>query len=308
MNRSLLTLLVAFAVLIVAYLIINSAKDVTYKPRPFVAVDTTKLDAIAIRSKSDTLLLKRIAGGWHLAEPVVYPADYRFVHDLLVKLENVEIENLISDEPGKDSIFQVDESGSRVTALAGTDTLADFIVGKMSSDSRHTYTRKMGQREVYLVKGTFSGQLSRKAKDWRDKEILNFPPESVVSLEFQAPKETFRIEKQDSLWYVHQGGKTSPADTKIVDRTLSALSKFRTFDFLDGDSTRMVDFTKPDLVLNIQTDGGSQYTLMLTPQDKEANRYYVKKSGVDNTLFIIYKGSANMLLKKADEFIKKENA
>lgn len=306
MKRSQLVALIALVALLIIYFAVKSARNVTVaQPKSFVKLDTTKVDGIGIRGKIDTIRLKKEGGIWRLAEPIDYPAEARFVSDLLSKLANLEIETLISEDPAKDSLFQVNQSGTEIAVMAAGDTVANFLLGKTSDDGRHTYARKVRENKIYLVSAVFGGQLNRKAKDWRDKVILEMAKENITRLDFQYPKETLSLVKQDTLWALEEGGQTLPADQRAVDRALSAISRFRTFDYVDGDSAKIVDFSHPDFVITVSTEGGATSRLAFVPQDKEANRYLVRKDGVENTLFVIYKGSANTLMKKAEDFKEK---
>lgn len=308
MNRTLMILLVALAVLVVLYLVINSARDVTYKPGALYDIDTTKVDGIIITNQNDVIKLRRVSGGWRLAEPIDYPAESRFVSDLMGKMGSLEIEALTTEDPSKDTLYGVDTSGAVVTLLAGSDTLANFIVGKAAENYRHTYCRRVGEDKIYLVRGTFTGQLNRKAKDWRDKVILEIDKDKITRLDFEYPREKFSLVKADTIWILESQGQSNPVDERTLNQTLGALSRFRTFDYVDGDAARAVDFSVPDLALTVTMEGGETYKIALLPQDREKDRYLVRKDGVENTLFVIYKGSANSLMKKFQDYKKKEEA
>ena len=306
MKRSQVLSLIALAILIVIYLAVRSARNVTVsQPKPMVKVDTTQVNGLTIRNKTDLISLRKEGGAWRLADPINYPADARFVHDLLGKLANLEIETLISEDPAKDSLFQVDASGTEITIAAGGDTLAKVILGKMSDNGRLTYARRPHENKIYLVRATFGGQINRKTKDWRDKVIMEVDKATISRLDFQYPQETFSLSKEDSLWFLQAGGASLPTDKGSVDRALTSVSRFRTFDFVDGDTVKLVDFSRAEFAMTVTLEGGATTKLALLPQDTEGNRYLVKKEGVDHTLFVIYRGSANALMKKPDDFKEK---
>lgn len=307
MKKSLITLLVVFTVLLIVYFAVKSAKDVTYQPEPFVKMDTARVEGIAINSKGNFVQLRKISGVWQVTEPLQYPAETRLVNDLLGRLKGMDIEDVISEDPGKDSLFQVDASGTEIAITQGADTLGHFIIGKQAANSRHVYARRVNQQKTYLVKGTFAGQFTRKAKDWRSKVILEIPREEIARVDYRTPTGDFALVKQDTIWMLEQGGLTLPTEKPMVDRTLNSISRFRTVDFLDGDSARAIDFSNPEFSFTVTSSQGTQ-RIDLKMQPTDSTKYCVKcvkKEGSDNTLFVIYKGSANAVMPKAEDLKEK---
>jgi hypothetical protein len=303
MNRSLLLMLGALIVLVLIYMGIKSSRDATYHPEAFVKVDTLKADAVRIHTKDDDILLQKQAGEWQLTEPVRYPADSRLVLELLSKLTGMELETAepLSQDPDRDTVFQVGDQGTRLMVMAGTDTMANVIVGKISSDSRHTYARKAGDKNVYLVKGMYTSQLTRRTRDWRDKVILDIAKDSIRQIDLQWPEQIFSLVKEDSIWTLEEGGRSLPADKQKVEHLASSFFKFRTLEFVDGESAQAVDFSKPDFTIHITTDSGKRsFSLLVMPNDE--NRFYLKRDDLESTLFIIYRGTAEVYMKKADNF------
>lgn len=305
MNRSLLMLLVAFIVLVAIYMGVKSSRDVTYHPEMFTKIDTLRADLIRIRAKDQTILFKKNAGEWQMEQPLAYPVDTRLVRDFLSKLSAMEkeTEEPLSQDPDRDTLFQVNSAGSQVTVAAGTDTMLNVILGKVADDYRHTYSRKVGDKNVYLVKGMFTSQLTRLVRDWRDKTILDVPLDSIDSMDLQWPGQpTLSLVSKDTLWTLEQGGKTQPADKQAADHLGSAFYKFRTMDFVDGDSAKKVDFSKPAFTITIHTAGGSRSFSLLPMPGDEKNQYLLKRDDLNSTLFVIYQGTANVFMKKAEDF------
>ncbi|TKJ42511.1 hypothetical protein CEE37_02155 [candidate division LCP-89 bacterium B3_LCP] len=307
MNKSLLTLLGVLVALLVIYLIIDSARDVTEQTESFFALDTNKVDGFTIINKHDTINLKRRASGWNLGEPLDYPADSRFTGNVIEKLATMDIETLITEDSSKASQFEVDTAGVEVMVFEGADTVAHFMVGKTSPDRRHTYCSFVGDDKIYLLKGTFTSQLNRKKKDWRDKSILEIDPESVNKLDFTYPDEVFSLEKTDTTWIVDKRGLLLDTDEQMVNRVVRSISRFRTFDFVDGDTVQVVDFSVPTLSLVVHTDVGDTYKFDFVPESAESKRYLIHKEGVEKALFVIHQGAANSIFKHVEDFKKKEH-
>jgi hypothetical protein len=306
MNRSIIVLLGVLAVLVLAYIIINTARDVTEKPELFFTLDTTRVDGLTIINNHDTINLKKRADGWYLGEPLDYPADARFTSNVMEKLGTMQIETLITEDTTKAAQYEVDTAGVEVEVFQGEESVAHFIIGKTSPSNRHTYCSFVDDDKIYLLQGTFTSQLNRKKKDWRDKVILEIDKVLINRLDFTYPQESFSVIRSDTGWTVEGQGASFVADENLVNRSLQTVSRFRTFDFVDGDTVQVVDYTVPSLILTVNTDIGDTYQFSFVPQDDEAKRYLVKKDGVERTLFVIHQGSANAIMKHPDDFQIKE--
>ena len=306
MNRSIIVLLGVLAALILVYIIINTARDVTEKPELFFTLDTTRVDGLVIVNKHDTINLVKRSGRWYLGEPLDYPADARFTSNVMEKLCTMQIETLITEDTTKAAQYEVDTAGVEVEVFEGGESVAHFIVGKTSPSNRHTYCSFVGDDRIYLLQGTFTSQLNRKKKDWRDKVILEIDKAIIDRLDFTYPDESFSVIRSDTGWTVEAPGVSFAADERLVDRSLQTVSRLRTFDFVDGDTVLVVDYSVPSLILTVSTDLGDNYRFSFVPQDDEAKRYLVKKDGVERTLFVIHQGSANAIMKHPDDFQVKE--
>ncbi len=302
MNRSLAIPLIILVVLLVAYFIIDSSRDVTSTAEMFFDVDTAKVDGIIIHNKDNVINLKKSGAVWRVAEPIDYPADVRYINDLMRKLGSMTVANLVTTDTDKDSLYGLDTAAVEVMLSAAGEEAAHFHIGKTADNHRHTYCRMIGEDEIYRVKGTFSGQFKRKQKDWRDKKIIEIDQELISRVDFEYPNENFSLVKGDTLWSLDSGNVSKPVEQRFLNQTLSVLSRLRTFDFLDGDSARAVDFSKPDLKFSIITYAGDAYNFAIVPQESDENRYYLKKEGLDETIFIIYKGTANSIMKHPADF------
>ncbi len=307
MNRSLIFLLVALVVLLVIYLAVKSARDVTYQPEPFVKMDTARVDGITINAKGNSVNLRKSGSVWQVTGLVEYPAEERFVADLLKRFQGMDIETLSSEDPAKDTLFQVDPiNGNELVVMEKGDTLGHFLLGKSSPDNRHTYARKFGERKIYMVKGTFAGQFTRKPKDWRSKVILEMPRENLTRVDFQSRTGgSYALVKQDTLWMLEQGGVTVPTDKPTAERALNTLARFRAVDFIDGAEANLYDFSNPEFSFTVTTTTENPHRISLLPLPSDSNRYCVKKEDVENSLFVIYKGSANAVMLKAEDLKEK---
>jgi hypothetical protein len=85
------------------------------------------------------------------------------------------------------------------------------------------------------------------------------------------------------------------------------ISKLRAADFYDvksDTSGKIVDFTQPAYSMEATFDGGKKETFMLIPEDKDERRFFLKKASSD-IIYIVYKGTANVMMKKIEDFKEK---
>jgi hypothetical protein len=182
---------------------------------------------------------------------------------------------------------------------------AGFIIGKSSSDYQHTYMRRIGDQDVWLVKGSYRQALAKGLKDWRDRTITDFPMDSAKRVELIYPKETISLAWKDSVWNVQAGSKTFQAEKPLVDRLLRLLCKLNTVDYLD--TLGNVSFATPEATIRTELSGFAPIEMKLVPLDATAEKYVLEMTGAP-THFIIYKTTATTLMKKAEDFRSESKA
>jgi hypothetical protein len=253
-----------------------------------VTYDSSAVDRLEIVSPSGEIVLSREAGKWMLKAPVEYRADEAAVTAAIGQGKSIELKSLVSDNPVKQGVFQVDSSGTMVRVFEHGTERAVFHVGKMSSSYTESYVRREGSNDVYLAEGILSYVFGRSAKEWRDKTIFKADRASITSVRFQYGDTTFTLTQQDSLWAI--GGDRATATP--VSALLGALSNFQTDDFLDSAVT-----LGPPAAL-IET-GGTQIQFYLAT---EGNKYTVKTS-LSAQLFEVQGWKASQLLKRKKDFL-----
>jgi len=300
MGKRTILLLVLFLALIFVYWLARSREPVVKEDRPFIEVDSAAVNRLAIVYGRDSVSLGRRDDGWWVEYPIQYPAIQRMVGDAVGKLGGMNIESLITDSPENFAKYEVDEVGVRVHVFQEKAAKpVGFIVGKNASDYQHTYLRRIGENDVWLVKGSYRSAVAKSLKDWRDRTITDLPMDSVKRVEIVYPKETITLAWEDSVWKVRAAGKSFEGDKPLVDRLLRLLCKLSTVDFLDTLGT--VSFASPEAIIRAQLAGHEPLEVKLVPLDESAEKYVLEKTGT-RTHFIIYKATATTLMKRAEDF------
>jgi len=198
-----------------------------------VRYDSAAVDGIEIRSAAGRVTLEKQGATWMLTEPVRATADEGIVTSTIGKGNAILLKGVVSSNPAKQALFQVDSTGTSVKFLGKGATLAAIRVGKPGPAYTETYVRRESDNEVYLAEGMLGYLFARQARDWRDKTIFKTPLESVTSVQFHYGDTTFTLARQDSIWRIDG----SPAGEDQVRGMLGSLTDLVADDFVDSTLT-----------------------------------------------------------------------
>ncbi len=230
-----------------------------------VSYDSASVDKIEVSAAGNSVVLEKQGNGWMLTAPLRYRADQNVVTAAVGKGKSIEVKNVVSSNPEKQGVFQVDSSGTLVRFFAGGNLAAAFRVGKPSTSYTETYVRKEGSNDVYLADGMFSYMYAHQPKDWRDKSIYRSEPDLIRSVTYRYGDTTFTLAMKDSLWRLN-GDSVSQTAVRSV---LGSLANLPADDFVDSTLS-----AAPKQVALIDVDG----TQIRFCQQKGASTYLVQTS------------------------------
>jgi hypothetical protein len=251
-------------------------------------VDSLLVDKVEIKMSASALVLEKRGAEWFVAQPINYKADQANIGQLIHQIKNLEVKSIISNKPEKQSVFQVDQTGTQVTLYEkGVEKVA-FVLGKMAASYSESYARKLNSNDVFLVEGASSYMFNRQVKDWRDKTILTAPKESIKEVRYQYGDTAFSITLSDSAWFA---GKDK-AQQSVVEGIVSSLSHLQADDFIDS--------TVSPKVVAMITYAGVQLRFSF---DKALNKYYIQSSNSPQW-FVLEQWKANQILKRKKEIVE----
>jgi hypothetical protein len=255
---------------------------------PLVTFDSSAVDRIELGSARTMVTLQRDGNTWRIIAPIQYPADEAAVKAVLEKGRHIQLENVVSTNPQKQDVFQVDSTGTLVRIFQNGSEKAAFIVGKASSSYTETFVRKESSNDVYLASGVLTYAFNKPVKDWRDKSIYKADQGSIREVHFKYGDTTFTLANRDSLWRV-DGDSASFATVRSF---LGAIANFQTDDFIDT-TVR----TLPRLRATLDVDG----TQIRFYYEKDGSKYLVQSSR-SAQLFEVQNWRASQVLKKKKDF------
>ncbi len=255
-----------------------------------VRYDSSAVDGIEIISAAGRVTLEKQGATWMLTEPIRAAADESIVTSTIGKGNAIALKGVVSSNPAKQALFQVDSTGTSVKFLAKGATLADFRVGKPGPAYTETYVRRESDNEVFLAEGMLGYLFARPARDWRDKTIFKTPLESVTSVQFHYGDTTFTLARQDSLWRVDG----SPAGEDQVRGMLGSLTNFLADDFVDSTLTVV-----PPLAAVVEVQG-VQIRFLKHP----SSTTYVVTTSRSPQVFNVQEWKAGQVLKRKKDLEK----
>lgn len=170
------------------------------RPYVFEGLDEKLNDAhsIEIQTADRKFTVRRVPGGWGIAELNDYPAKFDNVKTLLVQLSQLRyLEPKTADPTRFDrlELRDVSTKGAKSRKVTVRDekgnVLAEGLVGKRNADlfgtgRGGTYMRIAGKPESWLIEGAVT--LGEGPADWVAKEILDIKSDTMKRLEIRSPK------------------------------------------------------------------------------------------------------------------------
>ena len=238
-----------------------------------------------------------------------YGADSASIATLLEKLTSMKKGELVSENPSKQSIFEVDSAnGILVEVWDETGkSKGSFKVGKNGPDWSSNYVRMVGSNQVYMVPGSIRHSFFTDHKRWRDKSIVKFDKSTVTRIALNSKKSPgLALAKADTgvSWDIVEPIK-NPAKTDQVEELLNTLSRFNAADFEESqESDTAMGFSSPELAIAVTFANGSSKNILIGSKRGD-NKYRVRADGKE-TVFLINESEVNRLNKdsatlKADE-------
>ncbi len=269
MKKNLVFLVGVLAVLVViAYFLMNRSGETDISAgnsQFFVDVDSLGVDKIEISWPASRIVLERKGEEWSLTAPVQYRANQSSVSALIHQLKNLAVKEIVSSNPDKRGIFQVDSTGTIVRIFQAGQERSSIVIGKRGQGYSETYARKSQSNDVVVVDGSVAFTYTKSAKDWRDKTVLSFPKESVTKISYQYPGESFSLAFHDSVWMI---GDSKPKGAEVTS-LLTSLSHVDADDFIDS-----VMIPAPKISATISV-GDAQIRFS---EEKDKDKYLVQNS------------------------------
>ena len=254
---------------------------------------------IEITATGETTTLSKQDDNWVVASMDNYPADGEGVAELLSKVTEFKNTQRVSNNPEKQSEFEVDSTGVEAKLMDASDkVLAHLFVGKTTPGFLSSYVRPADSNDVYVAQGYLQSVFNKDTRTWKDRTIFNFNKGIVTQLNIISPEETVELRLDaDGAWQMLKP-VVAAAKTTEVDALLTTFSGLDTDDFAEAkDELAEYGLDTPQSTISAVLNDGTTATLHVGKE--EEGKLYVKRDDKD-TVFRLFKSNVDRLMKKSD--------
>ena len=254
---------------------------------------------IEIIATGETTTLSKQNDNWVVASMDNYPADGEGVAELLSKVTEFKNTQRVSNNPEKQSEFEVDSTGVEAKLMDASDkVLAHLFVGKTTPGFLSSYMRPADSNDVYVAQGYLQSVFNKGTRTWKDRTIFNFNKGIATQLNIISPEETVELRLDaDGAWQMLKP-IAAAAKTTEVDALLTTFSELDTDDFAEAtDELAEYGLDTPQSTISAMLNDGTTATLHVGKE--EEGKLYVKRDDKD-TVFRLFKSNVDRLMKKSD--------
>lgn len=248
-------------------------------------IDTKALNKINIRGENSFVSLKQLQGGGWEEISLKYEADIPSIQDLLLKLSQIKLGDLITKNPEHHDRFKLleppdnvekwskDFHGNSVTLLKGDGTIIlSLLLGKNRKNGEGQYVRHNGSTKVYLIPESLS--INTNVDDWVNKELLNLDSNLVTSIKLKDNLDNvLNINRNNANAEWESSNESNLPEKRKIQNVLDRLSALSFSKLLvrDEDNENKLSSSKKTLIITLFD--GRLYTLKLQSNSKSNENY-----------------------------------
>lgn len=198
----------------------------------------SSVDTIVIDRPGDTVVLARSPeGAWEVNGFRAAPSEVRSLFDALTD------SSLTSERVARSAESHVrmgidSAQGRRVTFRHDGATVAELVFGDRGRRYRTGYVRRVGEDDVYLLRGGLHNLIDRGVDAWRDREIAAVDTAAAARIELRRGGGAYTVSRADGSWQID--GRR--ADSLTVSRILMELAALRASGFPTAAQLDSIDF------------------------------------------------------------------
>jgi hypothetical protein len=249
-----------------------------------LSLDKSKVKELDVaRSGAAPIHLTREGNdAWRLTAPAPpVAADRGEADSLLSTLENLEVQEVVTESPGTLAEYGLDPPRTTVSVLLqGASEPLKLLLGDKSPDGAALYAKVPSRPRVFTVPAYLESSFDKKPFDMRDRDVLHVKRDAVRALEVQGPEGAYALARDDKGdWSFTRPLKTR-AGRWSVDGLLGTLEGLRMESIAAEEAKDLKPFglDKPARVVTLGLEGGGSRTLEIGKPSGE-KKYHAREAG-----------------------------
>jgi hypothetical protein len=272
----------------------------------FLGIGDGEITSIEFIQDSDSLIIYKENGGWYVKDSITREADMQNLGPFLETIHTLSVGAPVSDNPDRQSGYQVDDISGKILNLRIEDEIASaLIVGKMSSDFTRAYIRLPGSNEVYVAPAHISYAFNLDREQWADKTIVLTNLAIIDTVEVKGKDDTFKFLKESGVWKVSRFpfNDTVSAKMQYASAFLQQICNLKGIRFLLEKDRASLDFRNPVMSMTLSLiDGSKEIIEFADVKTGDLSNYYCRKIGARDTL-LVSKTTFDALYKSYADFL-----
>lgn len=264
---------------------------------------------LEIHGAGKDLALARQDDRWAIERPKAYAADQVTVRSYLSSLRSLRAVDFASDQPADLHAYGLDAPRLKVSLSLGKDRAQkDLLIGN-ENDNKQVYLQGSGQPTVYLVSDWALRDLDKGVPDFRDKTLLSFDPDKVLSLEV-ARKDGghFKLVRNDKQWRLEGAGESPISQTALI-QYVNDLRALVGFEIAADDPRDLAPFglAEPVFKVTVVGEGDKPVGTVLfgTRAAEAADQQHTAMTEGGHTVVLVRDYVFTRLDKRATDFVDK---
>ena len=193
-----------------------------------LTLDKTKVKELTLAGagKEEVKLVKDGAS-WRLTAPTAAPADSQEAESVLSSLEGLEIDEVVTETPGKLADFGLDPPKSRVAVVQTGGPVQEVLFGSKTPDEGSVYAKQPSKPRVLTVPAYSAAVFDKKPFDLRDRDLLHLSRDAVRKLEVTGPDGGYALARDERGEWAFTSPLATRAGRWSVDGLLGNLETLR---------------------------------------------------------------------------------
>jgi hypothetical protein len=199
------------------------------REKVFASLDRGKVQELTLTpANGDVIHLARQGAGWVMTAPMSVRASTTDVDTLLGSLENLEMNEVVSEDGANASSFGLDHPQLTVGVLEeGQKQPLELQLGAKTPDDSNVYARIASAPRIFTLSGYVEKTFEKKPLDLRDRDLLHVKRDDVATLTVTGPNERYALKRAGKDHWVFSEPFVTWAGRWSVDGLLGSLESLR---------------------------------------------------------------------------------